>query len=1084
MIPVHLQILVSPTHGRGEDREARQVPRKSSARQPSVRRTPGLVLLAFVPIALLAGAAAATTVAKTMIRVAPGDTWCPIGLTEGELRPDFQSSDPVNLNRGAFETSFRVPPDGWVYVTLRATTALHIDNILFLDRESFQTGSGAFTSDQCHRSGGATLPEVRVHGFDPTSMWPPWRGWQFFDLTALDELTSTGWEAINVDYAPGVSATESLPVDDQAAVVASCPGATTCGLSSGSLLMGSDGGPSMVRFPVSLPAGNDVTMQLWWKADPGERLDVRIDDFASCPEPLGTFFVEPASSEINVEVLAAELDGGIDPNFIWFEDGSDTFGFVTIDGDVYEVPQIDNEDRPVWSGAASFRKSDVTDYNKVPVKIELWDADDLGIRAHVDLNPDPTKRDLDLEVDLCKLRVEGDLSGDLGGRLVSTGDPGSGNDQGTVRFMITTPDDRPQSTDDLAVTDVDLVQAVHRSRFVVTERPTVVMVTLANNFTTTKSTEVLIEVYGPAGFFLSQRFPVTLEADSAETFYFFEDTPIIVPGPTPGVPSYMGLNVTVDPDGLETAGLDPDDCRLENDTVVEREWKIVDTADVHVTYCPILRPLSDPPIPTPPAQLADIRDLGTSYMRGVLPTASVSSATCPVPMMIHPLSGLLDPLKVLLLSVGVPEEIANVLDPFLLVWDLNTFASLTPGIDKILGILPHEDWYRDSFAGWDNVTGNSLGTAAKRAAILLPRVSTASGPAPKVTLPAHELSHTWGMSSDPRIKNFFCAFTFPGPIDFAALACGAGGALDEYTAADPARAAGNPATGYWLPLGGEDPRLVPFMGEQCDRHCYMGRASANQLGDWQANGRWIDLRDWEFLVEELARHPDPELLQVSGFIDREDNVVLGSWFRVPEGVPDRVDGDPGAYRLVFHDVEGNVLQDVGFPFQFSAPDAPVVPPATFFSFTAPWVDGTHRIDVVRLGDSDVPQATLAQRFVSPNPPTVEITTPDGTEVDETDGLTLNWQSNDADGDPLDAVVLASADGDTWYAMYGWIEGQQQVKLPAAVFPPGELHLKVAVMDGIHRTDSTSIAIIAKDTSLIFADNFEDGSTSLWSSTSP
>jgi hypothetical protein len=372
--------------------------------------------------------------------------------------------------------------------------------------------------------------------------------------------------------------------------------------------------------------------------------------------------------------------------------------------------------------------------------------------------------------------------------------------------------------------------------------------------------------------------------------------------------------------------------------------------------------------------------------------------------------------------------------------------------------------------------------------IFLPEVRDDGGDTHvKVTLPAHELAHTFGVSADPRLKDTAtCGVTvFGDPLRIGDLICGATGGIDEYSAGDPARVRGNPATGFWVELGTEDPRLAPFADTpQCDRHCFMGRSSGDQIGNWMTNGRWIDVNDWEKLISELWTHPDPEVIFVGGMIDPADNIYIGPWFRMPAGIPDRVDGDPGGYRVRFYDANNDLLQDVGFPLTFGGSDTEDTPPITFFGFTVPWVEGTVRIDIDRgEHESNIPPSNIASRFVSENPPTVEIVEPQrGTSAPTHEMVDLTWAAFDIDGDDLSVAVMASPDGDHWGVVHGWLEnGETTASIPAVLFPPGPVQFKVVATDGIHMTESDPVEI---SITTLFADGFESGGTSAWSLTLP
>lgn len=79
--------------------------------------------------------------------------------------------------------------------------------------------------------------------------------------------------------------------------------------------------------------------------------------------------------------------------------------------------------------------------------------------------------------------------------------------------------------------------------------------------------------------------------------------------------------------------------------------------------------------------------------------------------------------------------------------------------------------------------------------------------------------------------------------------------------------------------------------------------------------------------------------------------------------------------------------------------------------TVPWANGTARV-VVRYGGNIV-----AERPVSANGPTVQVTFPNGGENLTGPNVTVTWTANDLDGDSLVYALLYSADaGATWQTL--------------------------------------------------------------------
>ena len=141
----------------------------------------------------------------------------------------------------------------------------------------------------------------------------------------------------------------------------------------------------------------------------------------------------------------------------------------------------------------------------------------------------------------------------------------------------------------------------------------------------------------------------------------------------------------------------------------------------------------------------------------------------------------------------------DALEPVIFLFELNGLAALT-AYDRLMGVLPNKDWF-DRFSGWGDATGFSLGEFAPRAVIFEPRGERDGAIGPAMTLPAHELGHTFGLSTDARLKtSWVCDFDWP-VVGHAA--CGLVGGFDEYKHQEEALQDGNPSHGYWVANGSE-----------------------------------------------------------------------------------------------------------------------------------------------------------------------------------------------------------------------------------------------------------------------------------------
>ena len=183
-----------------------------------------------------------------------------------------------------------------------------------------------------------------------------------------------------------------------------------------------------------------------------------------------------------------------------------------------------------------------------------------------------------------------------------------------------------------------------------------------------------------------------------------------------------------------------------------------------------------------------------------------------------------------------------------MVYELSAGGALA-GIDRIMGALP-KDWFNTTLYGLlGDTTGLSLGEWHPHAVIFETVTTDASGTVsgPKMTLPGHELGHTFGLSVDPTIKSWPCSLVG----DLGIIACGVVGGFDEYKST--AHPDGVPTWGYWVPQGPIPPALSSATGEQCNSFCMMGSNPINAHDNWSLGGRWVDSADYDQLINRLQK---------------------------------------------------------------------------------------------------------------------------------------------------------------------------------------------------------------------------------------
>ena len=166
----------------------------------------------------------------------------------------------------------------------------------------------------------------------------------------------------------------------------------------------------------------------------------------------------------------------------------------------------------------------------------------------------------------------------------------------------------------------------------------------------------------------------------------------------------------------------------------------------------------------------------------------------------------------------------------MLTFELNGVAALLPQ-NRLMGVLPNKDWF-ERFSYWSDVTGFSLGEFAPRAVIFLPRLEDGTKIGPQITLPAHELGHTFGLSVDSRLKSsWVCDIDWP---IVGHAPCGLVGGFDEYQHDDAALQDGNPAERLLGPNGRRTTGAGTAGGHGAMRfalsHGEFARQPAEQLG--------------------------------------------------------------------------------------------------------------------------------------------------------------------------------------------------------------------------------------------------------------
>jgi hypothetical protein len=350
---------------------------------------------------------------------------------------------------------------------------------------------------------------------------------------------------------------------------------------------------------------------------------------------------DPPSSRVVVTILSvhpkSDLEG--DDDFVPFYDNhADIYGTVVIDGEEFDLPKIEESDFPHWDGQSGRFEKEVSG-SPVHISIRIREADGgvTGDDDVVDINPIAGKDDLDLMLNLCDLRLSGDITPQGIQQPFMIGPESEGEDA-TIHFKVELADGRPVTTNDLAVVELDLLQVIPNADRLVANKPTIAMVRVANNFPFDISTSLRLRIVGTT-VIRDDVFPITpaLGPGEVRVLYFYRDDPLTLPSSS--TPYNLVAQATIDPDGVYSADYPPEDCRHVNDTTGRVPRKVVTTGRRVLSWAKV-GTLEDIPNLASDAELDEIRELGGAYIEATYPVRTVSDEW-PVPV-IPPASAALD----------------------------------------------------------------------------------------------------------------------------------------------------------------------------------------------------------------------------------------------------------------------------------------------------------------------------------------------------------------------------------------------------------------------------------------------------------
>ena len=321
---------------------------------------------------------------------------------------------------------------------------------------------------------------------------------------------------------------------------------------------------------------------------------------------------------------------------------------------------------------------------------------------------------------------------------------------------------------------------------------------------------------------------------------------------------------------------------------------------------------------------------------------------------------------------------------------------------------------------------------------------------------AHEINHnldrsaagTWGRHvGDPT--------TLPNgdPVDNHNWGCGAAGPDPNW-----------PVTGddsIWEV--GFDTRTASFGAVPSTYPDFMSYCQSPGLPTkWTSPYRWNN----EYGVFSPPVSANQRMLELAGAQQYEDVFyVSGHIDETGTGGLNPIIKSPG-YPSTFPQSGNAILEELGpkgevlgsFYMEVSFPHDEEEPVTTFlFNVQLPILQGATSVRLIYNKN------TLDQITASNNPPTVEVTSPNGGE-NWTGGIhTVNWSASDLDGDKLTFSLLYTPDdGSTWYPVVSGLTGNSYA-LDTSTLPSGQAaRMRVIASDGFYtaQDDSDGTFILA------------------------
>lgn len=734
----------------------------------------------------------------------------------------------------------------------------------------------------------------------------------------------------------------------------------------------------------------------------------RADDPPQCALNSGGTS-NPPSGKVFITINSIKLNSDMEPDVWPFDNKADVYGTIEINADgaweTFSLPEIGGNDYPHWTENNRFVSRPAAPEAPVRFVVRLRESDLATDDDIVDTSPDPTRDDLEFTLDTCSLILAGDLTGSSSALVPFSA--GAGSNQGLLSIKVGMDDGRPISpaTGDVAIAGFDLIQVLPDRGRLVGNKPTVGMVTVANNTIAPQPVSVRLRITNTGGTVLhdSTESIGTLAVGEVASKYLATASPIVFPtsaaGGSCGYDILATAMLILQPGAEQPPPSTSGRCTIINNSSGARTFRVIPTKAPTLVWLRTGRLLDAGHLATH-ADMMDLHDKAMPFIRGVYPFHNPTDLVAPFSF-IPPASSAWGFLAALLTGLGIP---ADALEPFALTFELHGVAALI-GVDRIMGVVP-KDWFENFlYDSWGGTTGVSLGEVAPRAVLFQVSGTQGTTVGNDLVLPGHELGHTYALSRDPTIKNWTCSVVG----DVGTILCGMGGGFDEYNSDDHPN--GVPTWGYWVPQGPMTGGTAAITGQQCNSNCLMGSGTFMAETNWvPGNQRLIDSADFDHTFDKLNActmgKPIPDWIYLSGLIHESDAAHFGWTFTKPDEArvvdfAERPGEIATPYGFVFRGARDELLGEAELPVGWADDDIQSPLPIMFFGGYARLPAGARRVEVWNRLNGKL----LAKKEISANRPVLG--TPAAKVSTDASGnkvLEVRWSASDADRDPLTHFV--------------------------------------------------------------------------------